>query len=238
MKLINMGVALMLTVTCFTVCQAQTADEIVNKYVDALGGKDKLQQVKTVIMETTTQVMGNEGPSTVSIVNGVGYKLVSEVNGQTLIQVFTDKGGWQVNPFAGATTPTALPDDLYKQGKSRVDATGLLYNYAAKGNKVEFLGKEGNDYKLKVTSSDSTETTVFIDGTTYYMTKALASANMMGQTMEVTTTFSNFKKNDFGIVYPYTIEISYGGQFNITTTVKKIDINKPIDPAIFVMPKS
>ena len=91
---------------------------------------------------------------------------------------------------------------------------------------MELLGKEGNDYKLKVTSKDSVEITVYIDGTTYYMTKVVTSASMMGQTMEVTSTFSNFKKDDMGLVFPYSVEISYGGQFNVATTVKKIEINK------------
>jgi len=242
MKLVNIGMAFLMAVTCVSISQAQTtaatADDVVNKYVDAIGGKDKLQQMKTKYMESTSLVMGNEGPSTVNIIDNTGYKIVSEVNGQTFIQVFTDKGGWQVNPFAGATTPTPLPDDLYKQGKSALDITGPLFNYAAKGNKVELLGKEGNDYKLKVTLKDSIELTVYIDGTTYYLTKLVTTAAMMGQTMEVTSTFSNFKKDDMGLVFPYTVEISYGGQFNITTNVKKIEINKTIDPAIFEMPKS
>ena len=213
-------------------------DEIVNKYVDAIGGKDKIQQIKTMYMESTNQVMGNEGPSTITIVNGVGFKVVTEVNGQSFIQVITDKGGWQLNPYAGATTPTPMPDDMVKQMKSKLDVSGPLFNYAAKGNKVEMQGKDGNDYKLKVTSSDSTESTVYIDATTYYMTKLVTSASMMGQTMEVTSTFSDFKKGDLGLVFPYAIEISYGGQFNITSTVKKLEVNKTIDPAIFAMPKS
>src|SRR5664279_3271018 len=160
MKLINMGLALLLTVSGISVCKAQTADEIVNKYVDAIGGKDKLAKIKTKTIESTTQVMGNEGPSSINIVDGVGYKVMSEINGQSFITVFTDKGGWQVNPYAGAATPTPLPDDLYKQGRSVLDITGPLYNYAAKGNKVELVGKEGNDYKLKVTSKDSVEVTI------------------------------------------------------------------------------
>jgi hypothetical protein len=238
MKLINMGVALLLTVTTIGVSRAQTADDIVNKYVDAIGGKTKLSQIKTKSIESTTQVMGNEGPSSINIVDGVGYKVMSEINGQTFITCYTDKGGWQVNPYAGATTPTPLPDELYKQGRTVLDITGPLFNYAAKGNKVELLGKEGNDYKLKVTSKDSVEVTVYIDGTTYYMNKVVASASMMGQTMEVTTTLSNYKKGDMDLVFAYTVEISYGGQFNVATTVKKIELNKTIDPAIFVMPKS
>jgi hypothetical protein len=238
MKWINVGVTLLLTVTAISVSRAQTADEIVNKYVEAIGGKDKLSQIKTKSIESTTQVMGNEGPSSINIVDGVGYKVTSEINGQTFTTCYTDKGGWQVNPYAGATTPTPLPDELYKQGRSVLDITGPLFNYAAKGNKVELLGKEGNDYKLKVTSKDSVEVTVFIDATTYYMDKVIASASMMGQTMEVTSTFSNYKKGDMDLVFPYTVEISYGGQFNVATTIKKIEINKTIDPAIFVMPKS
>lgn len=238
MKLISMGMALALTVTAFGVSQAQTADDIVNKYVDAIGGKDKLAQIKTKSIESTTQVMGNEGPSSINIIDGVGYKVTSEINGQTFTTCYTDKGGWQVNPYAGAATPTPLPDELYKQGRSVLDITGPLYNYAAKGNKVELLGKEGNEYKLKVTSKDSVEITVYIDATTYYMNKVVASASMMGQTMEVTSTFSDYRKGDMGLVFAYNVEISYGGQFNVATTIKKIEINKTIDPAIFVMPKS
>jgi hypothetical protein len=242
MKLVNMGMTILMAISSISISRAQTtaatADDVVNKYVDAIGGKDKLQEIKTKYMESTSQVMGSEGPSTVNIIDNTGYKIVSEVNGQTYIQVFTNKGGWQVNPYAGATTPTPLPDDLYKQGKSALDITGPLFNYTAKGNKVELLGKEGNDYKLKVTTKDSVDLTVYIDGTTYYLTKLVTTAAMMGQTMEVTSTFSNFKKNDMGLVFPYGVEISYGGQFNITTTVNKIEINKTIDPAIFDMPKS
>jgi outer membrane lipoprotein-sorting protein len=238
MKMVKMGLAFLLAFASFTGIKAQTADEIVNKYVDAIGGKDKIQRVKTVYMENTSQVMGNEGPSTINIVNGTGYKLVSEMNGQTIIMVITDKGGWQVNPFAGATTPTALPDEIFKQSKGKLDAFGPLYNYAAKGNRVELQGKEGNAYKLKVTSPDSVEFTILIDTTTFYMTKLSTTANFMGQPIELTSTYSDFKKGDLGLVFPYSVEISYGGQFSVTTTVKKIELNKTVDPSIFVMPKS
>jgi hypothetical protein len=238
MKLVKMSIALLLTVSSFSGIRAQTADEIINKYIDALGGKEKLQQVKSVYMENTQQVMGNEGPSTINMVTGVGFKMVSEFNGQSVIIAVTDKGGWQVNPFQGASTPTAMPDEMFKQSKGRLDAFGPLYNYAAKGNKVEFQGKESGAYKIKITSPDSVETTVYIDSATYYMTKLTSTAQMMGQTMEVTYTYSNFKKVEPGIVFPHSTEISYGGQFNITSTVNKIEVNKKIDPTIFDMPKS
>jgi hypothetical protein len=238
MKMIKTGMVIILTLTVFCGIRAQTADDIINKYINAIGGKDKLDQVKTVYMENTVQVMGNEGPSKTSVINGKAFRTESEVNGQKIIQVYTDKGGWQVNPFMGAATPTPLPDELYKQSKGQIDITGPLYNYAAKGNKVELQGKEGNLYKLKVTNQDSVESNWFIDDATYFLVKMTKSGQMMGQSMEISISFSNFKKSDFGLSFPYTTEISYGGQFNITSPLTKVEINKTIDPAIFEMPKS
>ena len=123
MKLVKMGMALLLAITSFSAIQAQTVDEIVDKYVAAIGGKEKLDQIKTIHMENTSVAMGNEGPSTINVINGVGYKLVTEFNGQSIIMCLTEKGGWQMNPFAGATTPTPLPDEAYKEGKARLDVT-------------------------------------------------------------------------------------------------------------------
>jgi hypothetical protein len=237
MNMVKTGLTFLFAMASFTFIKAQTADEIVNKYVDAIGGKDKLDQVKTIYITNTTQVMGNEGPSTTQILNGKAYRLDYEVNGQKSTQVITDKGGWQINPFMGATTAQPLPEEMYKQSKGQMFFSPL-YNYAARGNKVELLGKDGDSYKLKITNVDSVETFAYVDAATYYLTKITRQTNFMGQSMELSVTFSNFKKSDFGITVPYTTEISYGGQFTITNNITKIEFNKTIDPAVFEMPKS
>jgi outer membrane lipoprotein-sorting protein len=237
MNMVKTGLTFLFAMASFTVIKAQTADEIVNKYVDAIGGKDKLEQIKTVVFKNTMQVMGNEGPSTTQILNGKAYRMDYEVNGQKSTQVLTDKGGWQINPFMGATTAQPLPEEMYKQSKGQLFFSPL-YNYAARGNKVELLGKDGNSYKLKITNVDSVETIAYLDDATYYLTKITRQTNFMGQSMELSITFSNFKKTDFGITVPYTTEINYGGQFAITSNITKIEFNTNIDPAVFEMPKS
>lgn len=238
MKMVKMGVALLLAFTSFSAIQAQTADEIVSKYIDAIGGKDKLDQVKTAYIVGSVQMMGNETPSTTSIVEGKGFRLEYEAQGQKVIQVFTDKGGWQINPMMGSTAPQPIPDAMYKGSRGQIYITGPLYNYAAKGNKLELQGKEGNAYKIKITNTDSVESFLYIDATSYYLTKLTRTAEFMGQPMEFTINFSNFKKSDYGIVFPFSTEVNIGGQFTITNSISKIEINKTIDPAIFEMPKS
>jgi outer membrane lipoprotein-sorting protein len=237
MKLLKHCLLLLTASAGIIAVQAQTADDIINKHIEAVGGKDKLSQVNSVYMESTISAMGNDGPSTINIVNGKGFRLESEINGQKIIQVYTDKSGWAVNPFAGGTDAQPMPNDQYKAGRDQIDVGGPLFNYASKGSKVELLGQEDSAYKIKLTSKDSVVTTFYIDPATYYIKKSVQTLNMMGQDMEVTRTSSDFRKTDFGIVNPYTVDISYGGQFSITSTLKKIEFNKTIDPKIFDMPK-
>ncbi|PWT76828.1 MAG: outer membrane lipoprotein-sorting protein [Bacteroidetes bacterium] len=237
MKIVKQSMLFALALTAFLVSKAQTADEIINKHFDAIGGKDKIDKIKSMYSESTVQVMGNDAPSTLTILNGKGLRMESDFNGQKMVQVFTDKAGWAINPMAGSPDPQAMPDDQYKAGKDQIDIGGPLYNYAAKGSKVELLGKEDSAYRLKVTNKDGVVTTIYIDPKTYLITKSIQTGSMMGQEMEITRTFSNFQKTDFGLLYPYTVDISYGGQFNITQNVKKIETNKDVDPKIFEMTK-
>jgi hypothetical protein len=216
---------------------AQTADEIVAKYVAAIGGKDAISQVKSVYLESSVTMMGGENPSTTSIVDGVGYRNETEFNGTKIVQCFSDKGGWSINPMAGAANATPMPDDVYNQGKGQINIGGPLYDYAAKGSKVELVGKEGNAYKIKLTSKENVEAAYLIDSTSYLVTSVTSKGKMQDQDVDIITKFSDYRKTDLGYMIPYAIDLDIGGQFTLTIAVKKVELNKTIDPAIFAIPK-
>ena len=215
--------------------KAQTADEIVNKYIDAIGGKDKISQVNSLYMEGTVAMMGNDNPTKVLVLNGKGYKTETEFNGQKMVQCYTDKGGWAVNPMGGGAAEP-MPEDQYKSGKGQIDVGGALYNYAAKGTTVTLLGKDGNAYKLKAVTKENDETTYYIDAATYLLTKLVKKGNLMGQEVDITIQFADYKKTDIGMLVPFTINTDLG-QFQLSTTITKAEVNKPIDAGVFVMPK-
>jgi len=220
--------------------KAQTADEIIAKHVDALGGKDKIAQIKSVYIENSTEVMGNEAPTKVYVLNGKNYRMESDFGGQTMVQVVSDKGGWAIMPFGGSTDPAAMSDDQFKQGVDNIYLADPLTNYAANGAKVELQGQEKvgdvNAYKIKYTNKFGIETTYYIDPTTYYFVQSVRQGNVMGQEVTVTTTYSNYQKTDFGLMMPYTVNVDMG-QFALTNNTKKVEVNKDIDPKIFDMPK-
>ena len=238
MKLLRISLLASVTLLSGILSFAQTADEIIAKYIDAIGGKDKISSIKSLYTETSSQIMGNEAPGTMTVLNGKGMIVETDFNGSKIIQCFTDKGGWATNPMAGMSTPQAMPEEQYKAGKAQLDIGGELFNYATKGSKVTLVGKEGNLYNIKLIAKDSSVTNYFIDPATYYVSKMVKSGVIMDQQVEVTTTYSDYKKTDYGYTIPFTFQLEFGTMFSLTSTIKKIEINKEIDPKIFEMPKS
>jgi hypothetical protein len=215
--------------------QAQTVDEIINKHIEAIGGKEILKQVKTLYIENSMEIMGNEAPFTEYFLDGKGYKSETEFNGAKIINCVTDNGGWSVNPMMGGTDAQTMPETLYQYSKPQIYIGGALLDYAAKGYKVELIGKEKGSYKIKM-SDNKTETFYFIDETSFYLTKSNVKSEMMGQSVDVITTFSGYKKTDIGFVLAYEKNVDMG-MFQLNSKVSKVEVNKEIDPKIFDIPK-
>jgi hypothetical protein len=235
MKTLSVTIILLALTFSAVSTQAQTADEIVNKYIAALGGKDAIKSVKTIYEEGSLNVMGNEAPSTTYIVDGKGFKNQVDLNGQQIVQVVTDHGGWSINP--GQTTATPLPEEQAKTSRYQLDIGGPLLDYKTKGSKIELIGKDtacGGTYKLKLTTKDSMSMTLFIDINTSLLDRM--TTKPPGMDAEIVINFSNFKKVDGGFVMPYTQEVVLP-QITLSMTSKKVEINKAIDPTIFDMPK-
>jgi hypothetical protein len=240
MKTISQLLLLITVLFCSASVYSQTVDEIISKHLDAVGGKDKLNGLTSVYMEGTVEVMGTSGTTKSTILNGKGSRSESEISGQQVVNVYTDKGGWQINQFAGITDPQALTDEQFKAGEDQIFIEPFL-NYAARGSKAELVGQEKvgtvNAHKIKYTNKDGAVTTYFIDPTSFHVIQVSAIANAMGQEVEVKSTYSDFQKTDYGLVVPRTIEVDFGGQFTVTSKLQKVDVNQPVDASIFEMKK-
>jgi hypothetical protein len=218
----------------FTTLRAQTADDIVNKYVAAIGGKDALSSVKSLTIQATSTIMGMDGPTAITILVGKGYKSESDFSGTKFVTCVTPTGGWTLNPYMGAATPTAMPDDQLKSGKIQMMLDPLA-NYAANGYKVELAGQDSADYKLKM-SGNGVNVTFYVNMKSYLLDKVGSHISAGGQEADIDIAFSDYKKLDGGLLYPYTSTMTLP-QGDLVIAASKIAVNATVDPKIFDMPK-
>jgi hypothetical protein len=221
-------------ILAFSTGRAQTAEDIVNKYVAAIGGKDAVNSVKSLVITGSMEVMGNDGTDTVTLVVGKGYKTAMDLGGQRIISSVTPTQGWALNPFMGAATPTAIPDEQLKAGQIQLQLDPLT-NYAALGFKIELAGKDSADYKIKMTGNGN-DITYLVNQKTYFIDKIVTTMNAGGQSMEITVSFSDYRKIDGGLLYPYTQSAEYPGA-TLNMTYKTVTVNPTVDPSVFAMPK-
>lgn len=213
--------------------QAQTVDEVIDNYINAIGGKEKLLAIKTIKMDGSLNVQGFDVSVVTTVSHGVGSRTDISVPGMGEgYQIMTPTKGWSYMPFQGQTAPEEVGEDIVKAGQSTLDIQSPFINYKEKGNTVELLGKdkaEGKDcFKLKLTNKFGKVTTVFIDATTYYRVKAVTKATVNNEEMDVETVYSDYRKNADGYVFAYAQTSPRG-----TITFSSIEINKPVDENIF-----
>jgi len=222
-----------------TSLQAQTtADSIIKAHFDAIGGSDKIAQINSIYIESSMEVMGSTSPSKIIILNGKGYRNEMNFNGSDIVRAINDSSGWMINPFMGSPDAAPLPDDQYRAMKQQMLVAGPLFNYANNGYAVKFAGMDVLDgksvYKIEAVSADSIKNTFYIDSATHYLDELVIDVS--GQ-MTI-AKFSNYQKTDFGYVMPFSEVLTLPGQgIEITVTVTHVEINKPVDPSIFEMPK-
>ncbi len=240
MKLLRSSLVILLTTAALAV-NAQSVDDILNKHIAAIGGKDAISKIKSMSIESEVSVMGQSFPSSTTILVNKGFKNVTTVNGMEIIQAFSTDTAWSVNPLMGSSTPTGLSSDQKKLGASSYDVGGPLFNYKEKGNVIELDGSDSVNgvkaIKLKIKDKNGVETTMLLDPNTYYILKQVVKVTVDGQEVVSSSLFSDFKKTDSGLVMPFVTNTSNQG-FDIIITHTKIEFNKDVDPKIFEIPKT
>jgi len=225
---------------CTGYVSAQTAEEIIGKYIDAIGGKEKLATVTSMITEATLDVMGSQGIVKTTVLIGKGAKSEIDVMGTQVTTCVTDTAGWTINPMGGIYSAQAMSATEFNANKDWIYIEGPFADYAAKGYKVELIGQETvgitTANKIALTTPENIVTNYFFDPATNLLIKTLQMTEMMGQQMEITINYSNYKATDAGIMIPYSSETNYGGQFFLVANVTKVEINPTIDPAVFAKP--
>jgi hypothetical protein len=229
-------------VLCATCAAAQTADDIVGRYLKAVGGIDKIQSVKS--LRRSGKFIGGGGFEAVILQENKRDASVREefvLQGMTGINAYDGKTGWKIEPWGGKKDPEALGEEEMKGMVEDADFDGPLVDYKRKGNKIEFLGLdkfEGTDtYKLKITKPNGDVYTYYLDADYYMPIKIDLRRLVRGEEREYETALGDYKLVN-GWYLPFSVESNPKGhpQDKSKYVYDKIEANVAIDDGRFVMP--
>lgn len=216
--------------------QAQTADEIAQKYVDAIGGTAKWQSLKSRKMEITMMTSGIELPGVVYGDAKGRQKMELTFQGMKIIQAYDGETAWAQSPPQGMPQPTKLTGaqaDEVKDG----EFLNEFVNYKARGMKLEMKGEEVLDgksyFRIDLTTPKGKLTKYYFDKETYLVAASKENSVSVGQ--EVTSFVSNYKEFG-GIKVPTQISVKVGGVEIQALKVNNVELNVELTDDIFAYP--
>ncbi len=196
-----------------TVKSKLTPKEVIDNYLKALGGKEKLESVKSVILENTISVQGME-VSMVAKKMGNRFRSEQSVMGQRMVQLFDGEKGY----FEKMGQKQDIPADKIAELKKGQVIDALAYD-AANYSSATVEKLDGKEYN--VLSSDKGK--FYFDVSTGLLYKTIGK--------EGSATIRSYMTVD-GIKFPQEIEAEGNGQ-KITIKTTKIAINSGVSDEDF-----
>lgn len=223
---------------------AQTADEIINKYVKFIGGEKQWKAVKTMITSGEYTYGGVTFPFKSYHKAPNLYRFTVTLNEKYYAQAFDGKSGWKIDVFNGETVPTLLNGKaaMAMANEANVELEDTLINYKGKGHQVSLEGKDSvkgkSCFKIKITyKNGETDTCYFEENTGELFLKRAAAKNPELGGARLIISYSDYAEVN-GIKVPFKTIFKTDDQTILTIVTKKIEINKAVSDTEFQPPKS
>jgi hypothetical protein len=226
---------------------AQTADEVVEKHLAAMGGRAALAKLTSQVASGTLaiQAQGADLGGTIEIAKKAPNKSrtlmridLSSVGGSEMVvdQRCDGKTAFASNSLQGDREITGA------QLQSMLNASfpSSLLNYKEAGAKVELLGRETAGAKpvlaLQYTPASGPALKLYLDAETYLATRSVVKLSVpeAGGEVEQSTDVTDYRVVD-GVQTPFLVTVSGAGQV-LTITLAKVEYNVALDDAVFSRP--
>ena len=228
------------------VSSAQTADEILEKSIAAMGGREAMEKITSRSMtgDISLTTPAGEIPGTVEITNAAPNKSRTVIKADlsafgagplVIDQRFDGKAGYVLDSLQGDRDITGNQLDNLKSNSF----PHAFLTYKAQGIAVKLAGKskvgERDAFELIFEPSTGSPIRQFIDADSFLPVKTVIKANLpqVGD-IEQTAIASDFRAVD-GVKVPYKIEVTSPAT-GFTMTFSKITNNVAIDEKSFLKP--
>ncbi|SNR15615.1 insulinase family protein [Tenacibaculum jejuense] len=202
-----------------------TKETVLNKYFDAIGGKDKVKGLNTTLLEYEAD-LGGRKIATTEKRNATYFGTKTTMNGTPVANVVVSKEALRMN---GQTLPVPGMSEEMSVVLGALPEIGLLNN-----SEVELTGIENVDGKEAYVLSKKGKIvsfTFYFDTKTGLKIKELQNVAFGGRNQKQEATFSDYK--DFNGVKFATKKIGSFGPQKATFMLKNAKVNKGVSDADF-----
>jgi hypothetical protein len=218
-------------------------DQIVQNHVDALGGIENIRAIHTFSASGTAKMMGGQvqAPMLMQMKRPSSMRIEMSIQEKRIVQAFDGTTAWMINTATGSEAPKlASPEETQEMKNSADIDFSSLVDYRAKGNTVELVGTEvvegRSAYKLKVTKQNGRVEYDYLDTKTFLPLKTTAKRKQMGTEVDIDAYPSQFRPVA-GVLFPFEVDQKANGKTTLVLTMEKVDVNMPLDDAVFRMPE-
>jgi hypothetical protein len=218
--------------------QAQTLEEVLKKYYAATG-QEKVLTVNSIKASGKMVQGGIEIPFMTMMKRPDFVRVEGTFQGLTFVQTYNGKEGWNLNPFAGSTTPQPFTEDQMRSIRYQADMDGMLWNWKEKGYTVTLEGTEDMEgtscFKIKLVTKDSDVFTYYLDSDSYMLLRTNTKIKVQGNDSESDSYYSNYMQVE-GMAMAGKIDVKMNGQLVQTLITDKAEINPELDNSLFDKP--
>jgi outer membrane lipoprotein-sorting protein len=228
---------------------AQSAEDVINKYLENTGGREAWSKIKSMKSTGTVKAQGLDFP-TIMLSKENKQKISFTFQGKEIVQpAFDGETGWQTN-FMTMKAEKMEAEDSEMLKSEFADFPEAFLRYKEKGYSVEFQGsetKEGTDcFKIKLTKKPVKVDGVEVENASIYffdkenyvpilMQSEIKKGPAKGKLSE--TSMSDYQEVE-GVYLPFSIDQKYDGQVMASVKLTKIELNVAIDDKEFVFPEN
>lgn len=225
-----------------TSAHAITVDELITKNVEARGGSDAINAIKSLKSEGKMRFGGQFELQFVRYQKAPdSLRFEASLQGLTAVQAWNGSEAWQISPFQGRKDPERMSADDATSLSDDAPIAGQLIDYQARGNHIEYLGTEDvdgtNAHKLKVTLKNGDVQTVFLDPDHFLEIRIVSRRTVRGTEVESTSDYGDYEKVS-GVYFPFSVSTESQGGNQQQITIEHAEANVPMVDELFAFPAS
>ena len=217
---------------------SQTAKEIIQKMIEAKGGRKAIESIDDSTVSGTMELIqqGLSGDITIYRKEPSKMRLDIELMGMVITQAYDGNMAWWTNPQTGATeempaneAASMKRDALPRDATFNPEKYGI--SFASKGKE----SLEGKDhYVVEQTYADGFKVTLYVDCATYLITKSTGTVSSEMGDMEFEQFAADYKKVH-GLLIAHKITTYMNGAEARILTITDVQYNTGLEDSLFIM---